>query len=71
MNLNNGSERTNVESSDSNRNWSSNKTNKRANKKKINKCDLGIDFVPPDGGWGWLVVIAAGCSNVRNVFFTL
>lgn len=37
-------------------------------KKRINKCDLGIDFVPPDGGWGWLVVIAAGCSNVGNVF---
>lgn len=34
-------------------------------KTKIKKCDLGIDFVPPDGGWGWLVVIAAGCSNVR------
>lgn len=37
-----------------------------AQKKARNgKCDLGPDFVAPDGGcWSWLVVIAAGCSNV-------
>lgn len=22
------------------------------------------NFVAPDGGWGWFVVVAAGCSNV-------
>lgn len=22
------------------------------------------DFIPPDGGWGWMVVIAAGLSNL-------
>lgn len=48
-----------------------NNTNRQSNKangvkKPINKCDLGIDFVPPDGGWGWLVVIAAGASNVSQ-----
>jgi len=28
------------------------------------KSDLGVDFVAPDGGWAWLVCIAAGASNV-------
>lgn len=35
-------------------------------KPKRNKCDLGTNFVAPDGGWGWMVLIAAGCSNVSN-----
>lgn len=34
--------------------------------KRINKCDLGPNFVPPDGGWGWIVLAAAGCSNVSS-----
>lgn len=31
------------------------------------KKPLGTDFVPPDGGWGWMVVLAAGCSNVSGI----
>jgi len=34
-------------------------------KKKINHSDLGPDFVAPDGGFGWIVCVAAGLSNVR------
>lgn len=28
------------------------------------KSDLGEHFVAPDGGWAWLVCVAAGISNV-------
>ncbi|XP_034475418.1 uncharacterized protein LOC117782457 [Drosophila innubila] len=28
------------------------------------KSDLGVDFVAPDGGWAWLVCVAAGVSNL-------
>ncbi|ALC48713.1 CG14196 [Drosophila busckii] len=28
------------------------------------KSDLGADFVAPDGGWAWLVCVAAGVSNL-------
>lgn len=24
------------------------------------------DFMPPDGGWGWLIVFACGFSNVSH-----
>lgn len=26
------------------------------------------DFVPPDGGWGWMIVLACGFSNVRSTY---
>uniref|UniRef100_A0A1B0CVT5 Major facilitator superfamily (MFS) profile domain-containing protein n=2 Tax=Lutzomyia longipalpis TaxID=7200 RepID=A0A1B0CVT5_LUTLO len=36
----------------------------RAPKKKKNRSQLGPNFVAPDGGWGWVVAIAAGFSNL-------
>ena len=37
-----------------------------------NKSDLGEHFIPPDGGWGWLVAIASGVSIVSFcIFFIL
>ncbi|KAH8356609.1 hypothetical protein KR200_010056 [Drosophila serrata] len=31
---------------------------------KQDKSDLGEDFVAPDGGWAWVVCVAAGVSNL-------
>ncbi|XP_058985802.1 monocarboxylate transporter 9-like [Musca domestica] len=36
----------------------------RKKKKHRDKSDLGPNFVAPDGGWGWIVCIAAGLSNL-------
>ncbi|XP_059616358.1 uncharacterized protein LOC132261528 [Phlebotomus argentipes] len=40
------------------------KKNDQKAKKKINRSQLGPNFVPADGGWGWIVAIAAGFSNL-------
>jgi hypothetical protein len=37
-------------------------------KKRKNHSQLGPGFVAPDGGFGWLICMAAGTSNVRNLF---
>lgn len=34
-------------------------------KRKRRRLRVGDpDFVPPDGGWGWMIVVACGFSNV-------
>ncbi|EDW75239.1 uncharacterized protein Dwil_GK19798 [Drosophila willistoni] len=38
-------------------------TTKPKKPKRRDKSDLGPDFVAPDGGWGWVVCVAAGMSN--------
>lgn len=36
-------------------------------KRKRRRLRVGDpDFVPPDGGWGWLIVFACGFSNVSK-----
>lgn len=44
-------------------------TTTQRNKKKepINRSKLGPEYIAPDGGHGWLVALAAGCSNVRMI----
>ncbi|XP_017050562.1 uncharacterized protein LOC108094482 [Drosophila ficusphila] len=40
-----------------------NETTKPKKPKRRDKSDLGPDFVAPDGGWGWVVCLAAGFNN--------
>ncbi|XP_034652721.1 monocarboxylate transporter 1-like isoform X1 [Drosophila subobscura] len=40
-----------------------NVTTKPKKPKRRDKSDLGPDFVAPDGGWGWVVCLAAGLNN--------
>lgn len=42
-------------------------TTKPKKQKRRDKSDLGPDFVAPDGGWGWVVCLAAGFSNVSGL----
>lgn len=39
------------------------KPNTNQNKRKV----MDVNFIAPDGGWGWFVVVAAGCSNVSEM----
>ncbi|XP_017872419.1 PREDICTED: uncharacterized protein LOC108620064 [Drosophila arizonae] len=40
-----------------------NETTKPKKPKRRDKSDLGPDFVAPDGGWGWVICVAAGLNN--------
>ncbi|XP_016977001.1 uncharacterized protein LOC108042982 [Drosophila rhopaloa] len=40
-----------------------NDTTRPKKPKRRDKSDLGPDFVAPDGGWGWVVCLAAGLNN--------
>lgn len=39
---------------------------KKMKKKRKDHSQLGADFVAPDGGFGWFICFAAGCSNVSE-----
>jgi hypothetical protein len=42
---------------------------RKKTKKRKNHSQLGADFVAPEfsTGWGWLICLGAGFSNVRKV----
>lgn len=33
-------------------------------KEMKSKVKMEGEFIPPDGGWGWMIIIAAGFSNL-------
>ncbi|GAB0100904.1 uncharacterized protein DMENIID0001_170020 [Sergentomyia squamirostris] len=39
-------------------------SHEKKKKKSKNRSNLGPNYIPPDGGWGWVVAIAAGFSNL-------
>lgn len=41
-------------------------TRRNTKKEPINRSKLGPDYIAPDGGHGWFVALAAGCSNVSD-----
>lgn len=43
-----------------------NPTKPKLKKEPINRSKLGPEYVAPDGGHGWFVALAAGCSNVSR-----
>jgi hypothetical protein len=36
---------------------------------KKSKLKKDGEFIPPDGGWGWMIIFAAGFSNVSVVWY--
>ncbi|XP_013118723.1 uncharacterized protein LOC106095861 [Stomoxys calcitrans] len=48
---------------DSSKTTVNNDSTTRKKPRRKDKSDLGADFIAPDGGWGWIVCIAAGFSN--------
>lgn len=35
--------------------------------KSRDKSDLGENFIPPDGGWGWAVAVGSGLGTVSTL----
>lgn len=38
-------------------------------KEMKSKVKMEGEFIPPDGGWGWMIIIAAGFSNVSKCVY--
>lgn len=37
----------------------------------VPKVQTRKKLVPPDGGWGWMVLLGTGMSNVSKIFLYL
>lgn len=41
----------------------------RTKPKRKDKSDLGENFIPPDGGWGWAVAVGSGLGTVSYLYY--